>query len=190
MLSCQRSRDSGPSLLRQETVWQTSLRRVNELMCVLSLCAPLPLSESGCPPRCDLPGVCRGVVAAPRHPRHAATVGRQQGPGALVTPRHLQSGQVHTVGREGEAGPQHPPLPGERDTSLVQVSSHVLQVGKRRCLGEELGRSLILLSLANIFQQFDVRLQHGLDVWADPVHGFTLSPRPFKVTMTRRQWKY
>ena len=130
MFSCQRSRDSGPSLLRQETVWQTSLRRVNELMCVLSLCAPLPLSESGCPPRCDLPGVCRGVVAAPRHPRHAATVGRQQGPGPLVTPRHLQSGQVHTVGREGEAGPQHPPLPGERDTSLVQVSSESCRWGR------------------------------------------------------------
>ena len=60
------------------------------------------------------------------------------------------------------------------------------KVGKRRCLGEELGKSLIFLTLANIFQRFDVRLQSGVEVWDDPVHGFTLSPKPFKVTMVQR----
>ena len=53
MLSCQRSRGSGPSLLRQETVWQTSLRRVNE--CVS--CPYVLLCH------CQSQGVPHGVIS-------------------------------------------------------------------------------------------------------------------------------
>ena len=45
---------------------------------------------------------------------------------------------------------------------------------------------MIFLTLANIFQRFSVRLEPEIDVWDDPVNGFTLSPKPFKVILALR----
>ena len=62
-----------------------------------------------------------------------------------------------------------------------------LQVGRRRCVGEELGRGLTLLVLARLLHRFRVELEPGADCWATPLHGFTLQPQPFRVRLTPRQ---
>ena len=60
------------------------------------------------------------------------------------------------------------------------------QVGKRRCIGEDLGRSLTFLTLAAILKHFTLELEPGFDIWQDPRHGFNLSPPPFKVKFCPR----
>jgi len=60
------------------------------------------------------------------------------------------------------------------------------QAGRRRCLGEELGKSAVFLFLARIFQRFSVILEPGYDVDQVPEHGFTLAPHPFKLKLTPR----
>ena len=62
----------------------------------------------------------------------------------------------------------------------------MLQVGKRRCIGEQLGRALTLLTLARLLQEFRLELEPGYDIWAVPVHGFTLSPAKYRVKLTSR----
>ena len=127
--------------------------------------------------------------AAARYDGPPATLGRQHGQQDLGTAGHLQASQVPRHGGETQPGKQNISFPGEKlQTSLLTYLYlyFTTQAGKRRCLGEELGKSLIFLTLANIFQRFDVRLQSGVEVWDDPVHGFTLSPKPFKVTMVQR----
>ena len=64
-----------------------------------------------------------------------------------------------------------------------------LQVGKRRCIGEDLGKALTLLSLANMLSKFTITLEKGVDVWHTPVHGFTLAPQPFTVKLEERKQK-
>ena len=68
----------------------------------------------------------------------------------------------------------------------MNVELLLLQVGKRRCIGEQLGKALTVLSLARLLQQFSLELEPGRDIWAVPVHGFTLSPAKYRVKMTKR----
>ena len=62
----------------------------------------------------------------------------------------------------------------------------LFQVGKRRCIGEQLGKALTLLTLARLLQEFRLELEPGCDIWAVPVHGFTLSPAKYRVRLSSR----
>jgi ecdysteroid 25-hydroxylase CYP306A1 len=55
------------------------------------------------------------------------------------------------------------------------------QSGRRRCIGADLGKSLVESLVAAILQEFDVELEAGFDPWHRPHHGFTLTPLPFKL---------
>ena len=68
--------------------------------------------------------------------------------------------------------------------ALINLS---LQVGKRRCIGEELGKALTFLMLANILSKFSITLEKDVDIWHTPVHGFTLAPQEFSIKLEKRK---
>ena len=74
------------------------------------------------------------------------------------------------------------------DTGTLRPDTqlHPFQLGRRRCIGEQLGRALPQLTLARLLQLFSVELEPGADIWAAPRHGFTLAPQPFRIKLTPR----
>ena len=59
-------------------------------------------------------------------------------------------------------------------------------MGKRRCIGEDLGKSMTFLILASMLNKFKINLVHDFNIWEKPVHGFTLAPQEFKIQLELR----
>ena len=60
-------------------------------------------------------------------------------------------------------------------------------IGKRQCLGETLARDTIFLYFTNIFHRFCIRLSdESKDATLEPVVGFLLGPKDFKVVLQER----
>merc|ERR1719233_109554 len=75
----------------------------------------------------------------------------------------------------------------ESGALLENRNLHPFQVGKRRCIGEDLGKALTLLMLANILSKFTITLEKNVDIWHKPVHGFTLAPQQFRIKLEKRR---
>merc|ERR1712130_103547 len=61
------------------------------------------------------------------------------------------------------------------------------QVGKRRCIGEELGRATTQLTLATLLQNFTLELEPGVNIWTEPEHDLNLTPPKYRVKMIKRR---
>jgi len=75
----------------------------------------------------------------------------------------------------------------ENGVLVENTNLYPFQVGKRRCIGEDLGKALTLLTLANILSKFSITLEKTVDIWHTPVHGFTLAPQDFRVKLEQRK---
>jgi cytochrome P450 len=59
--------------------------------------------------------------------------------------------------------------------------------GKRRCLGEALGRSCVFLFAAGILQHYEILPAPGKDLPPSaPIPGITMSPPPYEVLLRPR----
>ena len=65
-----------------------------------------------------------------------------------------------------------------------------LLAGRRMCIGDELGRTIIFLFTATVLQQFRLSFPQGFryDWDQKPEYGFTLVPRPYRIAAQVRQW--
>ena len=63
-----------------------------------------------------------------------------------------------------------------------------LQTGRRRCIGEDLGLSMVFLMLANLVREFNLTLESDYDLFQHGhEHGFTLAPRSYKLYLEDRR---
>ena len=63
------------------------------------------------------------------------------------------------------------------------------QCGRRMCIGDQLGRTIIFLFTVTLLQRFRLSFPAGFDYDLDrmtPEYGFTLVPRPYPVALNRR----
>nr|QSD59119.1 CYP306A1 [Diaphanosoma celebensis]QST15037.1 CYP306A1 protein [Diaphanosoma celebensis] len=63
------------------------------------------------------------------------------------------------------------------------------QTGRRMCIGDELGRTIVFLFAATVLQQFRLSFPQGFHYDWDrkPEYGFTLVPRPYRIAVQTRR---
>ena len=67
----------------------------------------------------------------------------------------------------------------------------LFQTGRRRCIGEDLGLSVVFLMLANLVREFDLSLESDYDLFAHShEHGFTLAPKSYKLYLEDRKKEF
>lgn len=60
-------------------------------------------------------------------------------------------------------------------------------IGKRRCLGEIMAKSLIFLFFTNVLHNFDLEIPKGHKLPPlDGIDGFLISPRPYFTNFMQR----
>ena len=74
------------------------------------------------------------------------------------------------------------------DGSKVKVDEWLqpFGYGKRKCLGENVARSTILVFLANILLKFSFAKIEGDELSTDPSGGLTIGPQKFRAKVTLR----
>ena len=69
---------------------------------------------------------------------------------------------------------------------LNNLNFFFLFSGRRACMGETLAKMELFLYFSSLIQQFKFELPPGAEVPStEPVKGFTLSPKPFQVIITK-----
>lgn len=69
----------------------------------------------------------------------------------------------------------------------VSFNAEVCVLGKRRCLGEALGKSSLFLFFTGLMHNFTLNTcSEGPQPQVDGINGFTISPQPFKAFLIPR----
>ena len=62
-----------------------------------------------------------------------------------------------------------------------------MQTGRRRCIGEDPGLSMVFLMLSNLVTEFRLALESDYDLFQHGhAHGFTLAPKSFRLYLEDR----
>ena len=70
------------------------------------------------------------------------------------------------------------------NAGLVQnIPMMPFQVGRRKCVGEDFGRAMVLAFVMELVQRYHLKLETEYDFSKEPSPGFTRSPNPFTLML-------
>ena len=59
----------------------------------------------------------------------------------------------------------------------------LFQVGRRKCVGEDFGKAMILALISSFLKRYDLKLQQAYDFTEEPAVAFTRAPNDFTLIL-------
>ena len=70
-----------------------------------------------------------------------------------------------------------------KSVSKIQQNMMPFQVGRRRCVGEDFGKAMVIAFVIKFLSCFRLKLSTPYDFHKEPAPGFTRAPNPFNIIM-------